>query len=366
MAIPYKPANFSFEPNMSTVSGPSLGAGNKIYVNQGNKVQPGGSVLGLDTSKTPPYTGPTSTPQQPTSSGGSSKSGSNKSSGPSDNDILKEIQKAYDAKINFLKKAQGTLSSNLKGVEEGIGSLYNENKASLDQQYGEGERMLTQQEAQGGLRLEDAQTSARRLYNELLTSGQQRFGGASSAGEAYQSLAGTELQRNNQAAQSDFSNFMTQVASQKTSLKEKYSLGLQNLESQKTRMVMEARRDFQNKLLEIDRMKADAAGDKSNKRLAALQDLRNQMFQINLAASEGKQYLDSMLQQNQSEIDAFAQQSAFAQNQGQQAYGEFEAGVPTDYETQYGVEGEQVTPDQLSYQGLKDEEDVLSSYGFNF
>lgn len=243
---------------------------------------------------------------------------------PSFDDIIND---AFSGTVSFLDQQAGALRGQLPGIESDINSMYGESRNTLAADKVAGERQLATAEQGGVERKEDAISSARRLYNELQMGGNQRFGGASSAGEAYQALAGRELQRNNQQIATDFSSFMGQIEGARTSINEKYTLAVQNLESQKNRMLSEARRDLQNKLLEIDRQKAMAQQEKANRKLEALQSMRNQIYQIQLASSQGISNAQAIKQQLEGELTTYAQSQSQALQQGTQAGDTFSQGL---------------------------------------
>lgn len=264
----------------------------------------------------PAPTQPQTQPQQP--------------SAPSFQDIIDD---AFSSTMSYLNKQESTLKGQLPGIENDINSMYSDSKASLGVDKAQGDRGLATAQQGGETRQEDAITAARRLYNELQMGGNQRFGGASSAGEAYGALAGRELQRNNQQIATDFSTFMGQIEGARTTINEKYTLALTNLESEKNRMLSEARRDLQNKLMQIEGQKATAQSQKANMKLQALQDMRNQVYQIQLAQAEGKTNLDTIKQSLESELGQYAQTQSQALTQSQGAGQTFAQGLDMNPQT---------------------------------
>ena len=147
--------------------------------------------------------------------------------------------------------------------------------------------------------------------------GQQRFGGSSSAGEAYQALTGRQLQQNQQQTSNDFNQFMGQVSLAKQNVQAKYTDALAQLESQKQQAISAANRDFQDKMSQLNTLKSQAAGDKANQQLQALQNLRNQIYNINISTAQNSQalaqYKTQAEQQLQEAISAFGQNAGAAQ-----------------------------------------------------
>lgn len=298
-------------------------------------------------------------------SGGSPSSGSSgdTSSGDISKEFLKSINSAYDSTISYLNESEGNLRKQLPGLESDVNSLIGESVRGLDTQKQASESQLALQEQRGQQRKESALDAARRLYNELLSGGQQRFGGASSAGEAYRTLGATEYQRNSGQIQQDYSNFVQEVENQRTNIQNQYQTAVQNLEAQRVRMINEVRRDFQNQLLAISRAKSEAGVNKENQRLAALQDLRNQVYQINLAMAQEQNNIDGLLAQANNELQSFVQQGMGAQQS-------FSANTTTDPVTGLPV-GESSVADSLIPTGVRKDDELVGSIlrpreGFQF
>lgn len=289
----YLMSDGSFKPLYSGGSSSSSGVrgGSTIHP---SSLQARGSVPGASTTGTTTRSG---------GSGGSTQTTSQPSA-PSFDDL---IDNAFNSTVSFLDKQASNLRGQLPGIESDINSMYGESVNTLAADKQSGLRDIDAAQVGGEQRQEDAITAATRLYNELTMGGRQRFGGASSAGEAYQSLAGRELQRNNQQIATDFSNFMGQVEGARTKLNEQYTLSLQNLEGQKNRMLSEARRDLQNKLMQIEGQKAMAQAEKANRKLEALQAMRNQVYQINLAMADETKRVNEIKNSLESEIQTYAQ-----------------------------------------------------------
>lgn len=270
---------------------------------------------------------------QTTNGGGGGGGGTGTQQAPSIDQFTQAINDAFDSSMGYLNQAESTIRGQQGGVESGINDLYNSSKGTVDTQFNASTRDIATSEAQGGQRQQDALSSARQLYNELVQGGRQRFGGSSSAGEAYQALSGRELQKNTQGIQTNYENFMGQITNAKTTLQEKYSNALQTLETQKNSMMQQARRDFEDKLLQITQQKAQAGINKADAKLSALQDLRNQVFQINQQVQGGytnlntlKTQLETQLGQAQSDFTAQSQTAGTANSNLQSA-------VPTQYQT---------------------------------
>ena len=284
-------------------SGQGVWVGNTQIGSAPKEVRYSSNVLGAQS--------PTNNTQPSGNTGNSGDSGNNNNqpAGPS---LDQQINDVFSPITSFLDQAQSNIQGQQGGIEGDIRSLADESRQSLSTEKNVSERQLDTQQESGEQRKEDALTAATRLFNELQRGGQQRFGGASSAGEAFQSLGNRELQRNRQNITQNYENFVQQVEGARQNLRDRYTTALAAIESEKNRRLNEARRAFQNRLQEIDRLRAESESAKANRKLQALQDLRNQVFQINLARAEQQGTVDQLAQRLDQELSgataAFGQQ----------------------------------------------------------
>lgn len=126
---------------------------------------------------------------------------------------------------------------------------------------------------------EDAQTAARRLYGELQQGYRQRFGGASSAGEAAQALTNVEQQRQMAANNRTYQNAVTQVDTSADSA------------------IASAQSEFRNQLLEVNRNRTAVESERLAARRQALSDLSKKVFAIQQQRETFKQNLQLMQEQ---------------------------------------------------------------------
>lgn len=233
------------------------------------------------------------------------------------------IDQNYGEISNYLNSLQGSAQSGYNSIVSGINSGYNTANTNLGASQDAANKQIAQQQTEGDQRKQDALTAATRLYNELIMGGQQRFGGASSAGEAYAALTGRELQRNQQATQNDYSTFMGQIATAKNNLQTQYENSLRTLEQNRQDSLRQAEADYNSKLDQINSSRTQALQDKNNAKLSLLQNLRNQVYNINVANAQNSSTLKQTLAQYQQQLQAAEQQIAGNLQQtaqGQQAY----------------------------------------------
>src|SRR3990167_6756797 len=133
------------------------------------------------------------TPTSTQTSGETTNTQTSTSGGTGDLDALySEIDNIYNETMSYLGGQEESLRTNQPGVDAGVEGQYAASRMSAETEKGEGERDLATAGTAAGQRKEDALGAGRRLFNELQMGGQQRFGGASSAGEAYSELTRSE------------------------------------------------------------------------------------------------------------------------------------------------------------------------------
>lgn len=129
--------------------------------------------------------GGTPTQQTAAPTGGGGGSNNTTPSAPTPDPYAELINSIYNSNINDLNNQQNTLQNNQTSILGDINSQADTSKGTLTSNLGQSQAQIDQSAQQGEQRHADALTAARRLYQELVQGGQQRFGGASSAGEAY-------------------------------------------------------------------------------------------------------------------------------------------------------------------------------------
>lgn len=258
-----------------------------------------GQVLGSSTSSS--SSGVLSTPEQPPT----------EQSGPSAEELLRaEVDNIFNPVFSLLNEQESQVRSDYEPIPGQIESQYGVSKSSLETEKGTGERKLAQQGTEAGGRKEDALTSATRLYSELNRGGLQRFGGASSAGEAFQSLTAVEQQRRQATIQTEYEGAMQKLDGYKADLEAKFTQSMKELELQKTSAMDTARRDFDNALSEIRQNRLMAESDRANASLQTLQEYRNKIYTINLQNYQFAQQLALNNEASLEYVNNYAQQVA--------------------------------------------------------
>jgi len=232
-------------------------------------------------------------------------------SGPSD----EELNTAYDPIFNYLNQA-----------EAGLGVAYNNQNALYDQQAAtaKGDLAVNKQNTlntistakqKAGQRKEDVITSSRRAYGELAMANRQRFGGATSAGDAASELQSIEMQRSLAGAQRGFEDTMREISTKEVEVENLYQVENRKIDDSIVQAKQNAYSEFQNGLLEIGRQRATTASEKANRKLLALDQYKNQLFQLQVQEQQNRQALENWKQQQDYSLGIYKQQLS-AQGQG--------------------------------------------------
>lgn len=339
----------------------------------GNNKASTGQVLPASTgpnfTPVPQYSSASSNPvatSSPTGGSGGSRAVSPSSSQPVQQQadpFMQLIDQEANARLGDLNNQAGVAGQNFSSIQGDINSSYNTSRDSLGRNLATSQAQIDTSAQQGEQRKVDALSAARNLYNELIMGGQQRFGGASSAGEAYQALTGRELQRNNQQIGTDFNSFMSQITMAKQTVQSKFDDAVSQLENQKQQALSQATRDYQNTLAQINSMKSQVAGEKANRQLAALQELRNNIYNINIATAQNSQALNQFKQQQEAELEGAINQFGLQANSAQAGVGNFGAQASTNPQSALSFGGGQPAQQGFNPTGIAGVQDEQDQYG---
>ena len=266
-----------------------------------------------------------------------------KTSEGNNDQMMNEIDSIFSPLQDYLGQMEGNIRSQQPGAEQNIMDQYGLSKTSLEGDKASGDARFGQMDARAGATREDAQSAAVRLYSELKRGGIQRFGGASSAGDAYGELTGNELQRNMGNVQKTYAQTIDTVNGYKAELQTKFTSALNILEQQKNTAIQDVQKFFQDKLLEVSRMTAENQSAKAQARLGLLTDLRNKVYAINMQDLQYKQQLSLNRQANEQQADSYAKQMISSLQGGDTATNTGQTGMMSGVGTNLGISsGQQV------------------------
>jgi len=253
--------------------------------------------------------------------------------------LQSELDNIFSPVFAALSGQENQVGAEYSAAQQDIQGQYGLSKESLASEKETGEQQLGQQEVEAGGRKEDALTSATRLYNELTRGGQQRFGGASSAGEAFQSLTAVEQQRRQGTIMQGFETAMQKIGTYKADLQKRFDLAGKELEVQKNEAMRQATVEHGRAMQEIRNNRAMAESDKARATMETLQDLRNKVYAINLQDLQFKQTLALNKSQSEQYVNDYTQQII------QSVTGASNVVAGTDYsgarQTAYGINAPQ-------------------------
>lgn len=253
-------------------------------------------------------------------------------SGPSD----QELDSAYNPLLDYLNQAESALRSDYPSYGRDIESQYGTSRQQLQNSLQSGQRAVDTQLDTAGRQKMDVISDARRQYNELMMANQQRFGNASSAGQAASELQGREFQRGTAKAEQQYTQLVQELGVKKLEMEQNYQVSLQQLEDKKVAALNEVNRQFQEKILQINQMRANTAAEKANRRLQALQDYKNQTYAVQLQNYQMQQQLQMMKEQSAMELDNYAKQLQLSRGGATSALNSFSSGLMTPAYSQVG------------------------------
>lgn len=279
--------------------------------------------------------------------------------GPSE----EELNSIYNPAMEYLNQAESTLRGQLPTTMDLLGQQAQTSQGLLKNQLTSAQNQLGEQGTQTTQRKEDAISAARRLFSELQMANQQRFGGATSAGQAASELQGRELMQNRAAIGRDFGTAMRQIETSKADVENQYNSGLQQIEDRKQQAVNEVNSDFQSKLLEINSQRASTQQAKAAARLEALQTARDRVFQINLQDYNFKQQLAAQKAAADTQISQYSSSLQNQVGQGSTAAKQFLGTTPSTATTNMMVGGGSQTMQSPVYRGqISSKEDPYAQY----
>lgn len=209
---------------------------------------------------------------------------------------------------------------------------------------------------------EDALAQARRLFSELQRGNIQRFGGATSAGQAASEIQGAEAQRQFGQTGRQANEAFQKIEQAKAEVETQYKTGLLQLQQSHQAGLAKIQNDFTNAIMQINNQRAATEQQKGQAKLAALQNLRQEALQLQSQATQFQQQLDLMREQANLNIQQYAKTTGAAGTTGASAMNTFgtQAQQTPSYSQVQGAVGQNVgnqyvgsikKPEEWQYQG---------------
>lgn len=237
------------------------------------------------------------------------------SGGTSDQDLTNQINALFDPQFSYLNQAEGNLRNDYASNDKNIQGNYDVNSQLLSDANKTANDQYDVAKVSGFNQKEDALSSARRLYDQLRTGYQQRFGGSTSAGGAASEIASAEQQRQMGGVQRDYGTLMSTIDVKRADLDRGYSTSVMQLKQATDQAKSTAWSDFQSKLLSITQSRGEIESAKSQAKLSALNDYRNKVFAISQQNLQYQQNLQLMKEQASMTLSSY-QKQLLASNSG--------------------------------------------------
>lgn len=258
----------------------------------------------------------------------------------------------YNTQNSYLNDVEGRLRSDYASI---LPQIETQARTEADQAGRSKDSSLTElqnQATNAQTRKANQDAEINRTYQELQQGAQQRFGGASSAGQAaYELLSRQQMMDRNKASQT-LNEYMQEIEGRRSNVNDEYTKAVENINLRKNNALNSARSDFQNKLLDIEKARAETASQKNARKLEALQAYRNQVFSIQ---QQNQQFTDQLNYQKQLadlDLQKYAQQVMLQQQLAQQGYGALDSSFSNmNPGQQYKVGGQQFTAQSPTYIG---------------
>jgi len=243
------------------------------------------------------------------------------------------INETFGSTMGYLDQNEKLIGDAKTAAEKAAEADLIANQAQLGTNRQQTMGQLDTQMTKGKTQKEDAFAQARRLYDELQRGNVQRFGGASSAGQAASEIQGAEAQRQFGSTNRQFAEFTQQIETARKDVESQYQTGMLQLQQSKQSAMAKIQSDFVNAISQINNMRAQTEQAKGQAKLQALQSLRNEAIQVEQQATQFEQQLALMREQANLNIEQYAKTTGAAQTAGNTASSTFSnyAMTPAQY-----------------------------------
>jgi hypothetical protein len=248
--------------------------------------------------------------------------------GPSQDDIQRAVDSIYGETMGYLNQNEGLIKDSRTAAEKQAEADLLANQSQLGTNREQTMGQLDTQQRKGQTQKEDALAQARRLFSDLQRGNIQRFGGATSAGQAASEIQGAEQQRQFGQTARQFNEFTQQIETARRDVENQFQTGMQQLQQGKQQAMAKIQSDFTNAIMQINNMRAQTEQQKGQAKLQALMQLRSEANQLQAQATQFEQQLALMREQANLNIQQYAKTTGGALNQG--------AGAASTFQNQAG------------------------------
>lgn len=191
-----------------------------------------------------------------------------------------QVDAEYNSIFDNLNQQESAARGNYPNIEGQYTAGIDAQKPILDQAYQTGQQNVATQRGQEDQSNANVLAQVRRLFNELTQGVQQKYGGANSAGGFANEFYGREMARQQGTVQQTHGQNVQKLLDYGNQLKEKFDAQTQSLEKERAGAISQAKDVFQQRLDAINNARLGAQQNKAQLKLQALQEMRNQAFQI--------------------------------------------------------------------------------------
>lgn len=249
--------------------------------------------------------------------------------GPSASDIDNQINSMYGPTMDILNQNVGLIQGQKTSAEQQAAADLAANQSMLGTQKESVLGQLGTQARGVQTQKEDALAQARRLYGELQRGNVQRFGGATSAGQAASEIQGAEAQRQFGQTGRSANEAFQKIEQAKTDVENQYKTGLLQLQQQHQQGMAKIQNDFTNAIMQINNQRAATEQAKGQAKLQALENLRTQALALTQQQTTFQQQLEAMKYQADLNIQQYAKTAGAAANTGNAAQTAFNTQTST-------------------------------------
>lgn len=233
------------------------------------------------------------------------------------------INEAFGSSMGYLNQNEQMLGTSKSAAEQAAQADFLANQGVLGTNREQTLGQLGTQARGVQTQKEDALAQARRLFNELQRGNIQRFGGATSAGQAASEIQGAEAQRQFGQTGRQANEAFQKIEQAKTEVESQYKTGLLQLQQAHQQGLAKIQSDFTNAIMQINNQRAATEQAKGQAKLQALQNLRQEALQLQSQATQFQQQLDLMREQANLNIQQYAKTVGTAASTGASAMNTF-------------------------------------------
>jgi hypothetical protein len=252
-----------------------------------------------------------------------------------------ELNSIFAPTENFLAGEQARIEGKLPSVLESVNKDYGVQSGILNTGYQQGQTQLGEQDTSAEQARIREENEAARMYGDLFNKGIQRFGGGSSASDAYKATLGREQQRVGSDIGLQYNEAKRAIQTAVFDLGENYKNQKLQLAQRMEELKQNITSQFEDRVASIRAMRAENQSAKAAANVQALQEYRSQMYNLALTNMQYQQSLDQSTQATAAQLNQASQQwdsYVGAGTAGVDNFNSATAGAPTS-QISFGASG---------------------------